>query len=121
MSEEIGFMKEAARRGVSPIALFVGDRPCLGARLFRWMQPVPANRPCHDRTKEFVGRGELPPAFHPRNVLRIAALTVVLKTYIDRLSFSFTEYCATRGFIPTETASMDPQELLPLPRASELA
>jgi hypothetical protein len=32
MSEEIGFMKEAARRGVAPIVLFVGDTDRASAR-----------------------------------------------------------------------------------------
>jgi hypothetical protein len=37
-------------------------------------------------------RGELPAVFSSGRVLRIAALPVFLKTYIDRLTFSFTEY-----------------------------
>ena len=34
MTEEIGFMKEAARRGVSPIILFVADTDRVSARAF---------------------------------------------------------------------------------------
>ena len=41
---------------------------------------------------EFVVRGELPAAMGQRRVLRISALPVFLKTYIDRLNFSFTGY-----------------------------
>jgi len=41
---------------------------------------------------EYVVRGELPPAMARGRVLRIAALPVFLKTYIDRLTFSFTDY-----------------------------
>ena len=41
---------------------------------------------------EFVVRGELPEAMAHGRVLRLAALPVFLKTYIDRLSFSFTGY-----------------------------
>ena len=37
-------------------------------------------------------RGELPQAFAHGRVLRIAALPGFLKTYIDRLTFSFTDY-----------------------------
>ena len=33
-----------------------------------------------------------PRRFHTAAVLRIAALPVFLKTYIDRLNFSFTDY-----------------------------
>ena len=41
---------------------------------------------------EYVVRGELPRGFFTGPVLRIAALPVFLKTYIDRLTFSFTDY-----------------------------
>jgi len=41
---------------------------------------------------EHVVRGELPAAFELGKVLRIAALPVFLKTYVDRLSFSFSDY-----------------------------
>src|ERR1700676_3142336 len=34
MSEEIGFMKEAARRGVAPVILFVADTDRVSARAF---------------------------------------------------------------------------------------
>jgi len=37
-------------------------------------------------------RGELPRAMERGRVLRISALPVFLKTYIDRLTFSFTDY-----------------------------
>ena len=37
-------------------------------------------------------RGELPEAFATDHLLRIGALPVFLKTYIDRLTFSFTAY-----------------------------
>ncbi len=41
---------------------------------------------------EYVVRGELPEAMAHGRMLRIAALPSFLKTYIDRLTFSFTEY-----------------------------
>src|ERR1700692_2953973 len=92
MSEEIGFMKEAARRGVSPIVLFVPDTDRASARGYPMLQQqIPATA-LVTIDNEYVVRGELPPAFARRKVLRIAALPVFLKTYIDRLNFSFTEY-----------------------------
>src|ERR1700719_1262078 len=43
MSEEIGFMKEAARRGVAPIVLFVGDTDRVSARGYPMLQrQIPA-------------------------------------------------------------------------------
>src|SRR6202041_1087278 len=43
MSEEIGFMKEAARRGVAPIVLFVADTDRVSARGYPMLQQqIPA-------------------------------------------------------------------------------
>jgi hypothetical protein len=92
MSEEIGFMKEAARRGVAPIILFVGDTDRASARGYAMLQQqIPATS-LVTIDNEYVVRGELPPAFAHNRVLQIKALPVFLKTYIDRLTFSFTEY-----------------------------
>jgi len=92
MSEEIGFMKEAARRGVAPIILFVADTDRASARGYAMMQQqIPATA-LVTIDNEYVLRGELPPAFAHGRVVRIAALPVFLKTYIDRLTFSFTGY-----------------------------
>jgi hypothetical protein len=41
---------------------------------------------------EYVLRGELPESFETGRVLRVSALPTFLKTYIDRLTFSFTDY-----------------------------
>src|SRR6202046_4028939 len=44
MSEEIGFMKEAERRGVAPIILFVGDTDRASARGYDMLRDqIPAN------------------------------------------------------------------------------
>jgi hypothetical protein len=92
MSEEIGFMKEAARRGIAPIILFVADTDRVSARSFPMLRrQIPATA-LVTIDNEHVVRGELPPAFSHSRVLRIAALPVFLKTYIDRLAFSFTDY-----------------------------
>src|ERR1700732_4560459 len=102
MSDEIGFMKEAARRGVSPIILFRGDTDRVSARGYPVLQrQIPATA-LVTIDNEFVVRGELPPAFTHGKVLRIAALPVFLKTYIDRLSFSFTEYLRNEKDSSTE-------------------
>jgi len=51
---------------------------------------------------EYVLRGELPLAFANGRILRIAALPVFLKTYIDRLTFSFTDYLRSEKDSSTE-------------------
>ena len=51
---------------------------------------------------EHVLRGELPAAMAQGRMLRIAALPAFLKTYIDRLSFSFTGYLRSEKDSSTE-------------------
>jgi hypothetical protein len=92
MSEEIGFMKEAARRGVAPVILFVADTDRASARGYATLQQqIPPNA-LVTVDNEYVVRGELPETMAHGRILRIAALPVFLKTYIDRLTFSFTDY-----------------------------
>ena len=102
MSEEIGFMKEAARRGVSPIVLFVADTDRASARGYAMLQQQipPATLVTIDN--EYVLRGELPTAMANGRTLRTAALPVFLKTYIDRLTFSFTDYLRNEKDSSTE-------------------
>jgi hypothetical protein len=102
MSEEIGFMKEAARRGVSPVILFVADTDRASARGYAMLQQQIPPTALIAIDNEYVVRGELPPAMAHGRVLRIAALPVFLKTYIDRLAFSFTSYLRNEKDTSTE-------------------
>src|ERR1700724_482887 len=102
MSEEIGFIKEAARRGVAPIILFVADTDRVSSRGHAMLQQqIPATA-LVTVDNEYVVRGELPLAFAHGGILRIAALPVFLKTYIDRLTFSFTDYLRNEKDTSTE-------------------
>jgi hypothetical protein len=103
MSEEIGFLKEAARRGVSPIVMFIADSDRVSPRGYAMLQQqIPATAMV-TIDNEYVLRGELPEAFtvHGRT-LHIGALPSFLKTYIDRLTFSFTDYLRGEGDSSTE-------------------
>ena len=92
MTDEIGFMKEAVRRGVAPVILFVADTDRASATAYSMLQQqIPANA-LIAVDNEHVVRGELPAAMERGRVVRISALPVFLKTYIDRLTFSFTGY-----------------------------
>jgi hypothetical protein len=92
MTEEIGFMKEAVRRGVAPVILFMADTDRVSARSYAMLQQqIPPNA-LITVDNEHVVRGELPSAMERGRILRIPALPVFLKTYIDRLTFSFTDY-----------------------------
>lgn len=102
MSDEIGFMKEAARRHVAPVVLFVADTDRVSARGHAMLQQqIPASA-LVTIDNEYVVRGELPAAMQQGRVLRIAALPVFLKTYIDRLTFSFTDYLRNEKDSSTE-------------------
>ena len=92
MSEEIGFMKEAARRGVAPVIFFVADTDRASARGYATLQQQLPPNALVTVDNEYVVRGELPLDMTHGRILRIAALPVFLKTYIDRLTFSFTDY-----------------------------
>jgi hypothetical protein len=102
MSEEIGFMKEAARRGVAPVILFVADTDRVSARTYPMLQQqVPATA-LVTIDNEYVVRGELPLTMVHGRTLQVAALPVFLKTYIDRLTFSFTAYLRNEKDTSTE-------------------
>ena len=92
MIDEIGFMKEALRRHVAPVILFVADTDRTSARSHEMLRRQIPPRALITIDNEFVVRGELPAAMGQGRVLRFSALPVFLKTYIDRLNFSFTGY-----------------------------
>jgi hypothetical protein len=102
MSDEIGFMKEAARRGVAPIILFVADTDRVSARGYPMLQQQIPPTALVTVDNEHVVRGELPEAMAQGRILRIAALPVFLKTYIGRLTFSFTGYLRNEKDTSTE-------------------
>ena len=92
MTDEIGFLKEAVRRGVAPAILYVPDIDRTSAAGYSMLQQqIPPNA-LIAVDNEHVVRGELPRAMERGRVVRISALPVFLKTYIDRLTFSFTDY-----------------------------
>ena len=92
MVEEIGFIKEAARRGVAPVILFMADIDRMSARAHEILRAQIPSRALVTVDNEFVLRGELPDAMGGGRLLRLSALPPFLKTYIDRLNFSFTDY-----------------------------
>ena len=102
MSDEIGFMKEAARRGIAPQVAFVADTDRASARGYDMLQQQIPPHALLTIDNEFVVRGELPEAMGYGRVLAIAALPVFLKTYIDRLTFSFTTYLRNEKDSSTE-------------------
>ena len=92
MTNEIGFLKEATRRSVAPIVLFVADTDRVSARAYPTLREQIPLKTLITVDNEYVVRGELPEAMGAGRVLRITALPSFLKTYVDRPSFSFTDY-----------------------------
>jgi hypothetical protein len=92
MCEEIGFLKEAARRRVAPVIVFMADTDRVSARGHEALRAQIPSASLVTIDNEYVVRGELPEAMSQGRMLRIAALPAFLKTYVDRLSFSFNDY-----------------------------
>ncbi|UGV27847.1 hypothetical protein E0H22_20495 [Rhodopseudomonas boonkerdii] len=102
MTAEIGFAKEAARRGVAPIVLFMGDSDRASLRAYTMLQQQYPQRALYVIDNEQVLRGEIPPVLAQGKMLHVAALPPFLKTYIDRLNFSFTGYLRSEHDSSTE-------------------
>jgi hypothetical protein len=92
MCEEIGFLKEAARRRVVPVIMFMADTDRVSARGHEALRGQIPSASLVTVDNEYVVRGELPVAMSEGRMLRVAALPAFLKTYIDRVSFSFNDY-----------------------------
>jgi hypothetical protein len=92
MVEEIGFIKEAARRSVAPVILFMADTDRNSARGHETLRGQIPSSALVTVDNEYVVRGELPEAMEGGRLLPISALPPFLKTYIDRPNFSFTDY-----------------------------
>jgi hypothetical protein len=102
MIREIGFLKEAVRRGVAPVVLFVADTDRVSARSYAMLQEQLPATALITIDNEHVVRGELSMAMAAGRILRISALPSFLKTYIDRVSFSFTDYLRNERDSSTE-------------------
>ena len=102
MTHEIGFMKEALRRRIAPAILFVADTDRVSGRSYPALQEQIPPKALITIDNEYVVRGELPAAMATAQVVRIPALPSFLKTYVDRVSFSFTDYLRNERDSSTE-------------------
>jgi hypothetical protein len=102
MSEEIGFLKEAVRRNVAPVVLFCADTDRVSLRAYDGLQHQIPRSHLITVENEHVLRDDLPDWIKQGRLLRIPALPLFLKTYIDRLSFSFTGYLRREKDTSTE-------------------
>jgi hypothetical protein len=102
MTNEIGFLKEAVRRHVVPITLFVADTDRVSARAYQMLREQIPLKALVTIDNEYVVRGELPEDMGLGRVLQLTALPSFLRTYVDRLPFSFTEYLRNERDSSTE-------------------
>jgi hypothetical protein len=102
MSDEIGLLKEAARRHVAPMILFVADTDRVSARAHEMLRGQIPRMNLITVDNEHIVRGELPAAMATGRLFRLPALPGFLKTYIDRLNFSFTGYLRQEKDASTE-------------------
>jgi hypothetical protein len=102
MSEEIGFLKEAARRNVAPVVLFCADTDRVSTRSYDMLRHQVSRSHLITVENEHVLRDDLPDFFTQGRMLRIPALPLFLKTYIERVSFSFTGYLRREKDTSTE-------------------
>lgn len=102
MIHQIGFFKEALRRRVTPAVLFVADVDRISARSFPELQEQVPDDALIVVDNEYVIRGELPRQMGDGQVIRVPALPTFLKTYIDRVNFSFTDYLRSERDSSTE-------------------
>jgi hypothetical protein len=89
---EIGFIKEAERRGIDPIILFIPDRDRASTVAWQMLRATFPNAALVPVENEHVLWGALPQAFASVRPFRIAALPAFLKSIIGRLNFSFSHY-----------------------------
>lgn len=92
MAAEIGFVKEAMRRNVKPVVLFLADRDRASARAFAALRQEFARTPIVPVGNEHVLHGEVPEAFAEERMLTLRLLPGFLRSIIDRTSFSFGQY-----------------------------
>ncbi|MGY3080067.1 hypothetical protein ACVWZZ_006475 [Bradyrhizobium sp. LM6.10] len=102
MADEIGLLKEAARRHVAPIILFVADTDRASARAYEMLREQIPRMNLITVDNEHIVRGELPAAMAAGRVFRLPALPGFLKTYVGRLNFSFTGYLRQEKDASTE-------------------
>jgi len=92
MLEEIGYMKEADRRGVDPVVMYIADADTRSGATFAKLKRTFADYAIIPVDNEYVLHGEPPASYAGQKALRIRALPPFLRTYIDRRTFSFTGF-----------------------------
>ena len=117
MTNEIGFLKEATRRSVAPIILFVADTDRVSARAYPTLREQIPLKALITIDNEYVVRGELPGGDGPGAGAANNGLALVPEDLCRPADLFLHRLPAQReGFID-RAAPVDPQELHQLSRA----
>jgi hypothetical protein len=106
---EIGFVREARRRGVEPVILFVSDTAPLTARAYADLRGALETTmfvPVHNESVSVMfEKADFAPTRPEFGVIRIPRLSPIVRGVVDRPSISFAEYLHDRPGGPTEIHS----------------
>jgi hypothetical protein len=99
--QEIGFLKEASRQGVSPLVMFILDQDSSSSRAYAMLERTIPPDALVAVSNEAVLYGEVPPWVRARRMLEIRLLPDFLKGYIAKTTFSFNAFARN----PTNSSS----------------
>ncbi|MGY4593491.1 hypothetical protein ACVWXL_001237 [Bradyrhizobium sp. GM22.5] len=116
MTEEIGLLKEAARRHVAPMILFVADTDRVSARAHEMLREQIPRINLITVDNEHIVRGELPEAMAGGRLLRLPALPGFLKDLYQPPEFLLHRLSSPGEGCLDRAAPMDPAQLPRLPR-----
>jgi hypothetical protein len=106
---EIGFEREAHRRSIEPIVLFITDSAPITARNYAELRrrlPRTTFVPVHNEAGSFMFIAQdFPPSRPEYGVIRLPRLSPIVRGVIDRPGFSFGAYLAKQPGGPTEVHS----------------
>ena len=107
---EIGFVREAQRRGIDPVVLYVGDPAPATLRAYANLQrtlPSVTFVPVHNESVFVMfDIADYPPSRPELGIIRLARLSAIVRGVVDRPSFSFGAYLNNdRPGGPTEVHS----------------
>lgn len=92
MTGEIGYFKEADRRNIDPVILFMADADRTSVQAWSMLRAAFPGVALIAVNNEHVLRGAMPQNYSGAPSIRIAALPAFLKSVIWRANFSFTAY-----------------------------
>jgi hypothetical protein len=106
---KIGFEREAHRRSIEPIVLFITDPAPITARNYAELRrrlPQTTFVPVHNEAASFtfIAR-DFPPSRPEYGIIRVPRLSPIVRGVIDRPGFSFGAYMAKQPGGPTEVHS----------------